>query len=142
MPTGSLDLLAIDAFSSDAIPLHLLTEEALGVYFDALAPGGVLLVHISNRYIELEPVLAAAARARGLAAAMRDDEPTGPSAALFTGSTWVAMARDKQTLERLAKTAPAFAWAPLGAPAPRAWSDDHASILPYIRWGNLMGSHR
>ncbi len=140
MPRGSFDLLAIDAFSSDAIPLHLLTEEALGVYFDALAPDGVLLVHISNRYIELEPVLAAGARARGLAVAMRDDVPTGPSASLFTSSTWVAMARGKRTLDRLAATAPAFAWVPIGPPAPRAWSDDHASILPYIRWGHLMGS--
>lgn len=141
LTSGSLDLLAIDAFSSDAIPLHLLTKEALGVYFDALQPNGVLLAHISNRYIELEPVLAAAARSRGLAASMRDDVPTGPSASLFTGSTWIAMAREPATLDRLAKTAPAFAWGPLGAPAPRAWSDDHASILPYIRWGNLMGSN-
>ena len=65
MPAGSLDLLAVDAFSSDAIPLHLLTDEAFGVYLDKLGPRGLLLVHISNRFIELEPVLAAVARKRG-----------------------------------------------------------------------------
>jgi spermidine synthase len=71
----SFDLLAIDAFSSDSIPLHLFTHEAFGVYLDALSPRGILLVHISNRYIELEPALMAEVAARGLHAAVRDDAP-------------------------------------------------------------------
>ena len=139
LPAGSLDLLAIDAFSSDAIPLHLLTDEALGVYLGALAPDGVLLVHISNRYIELEPVLAAAAKQRGLAAAIRDDTPQGPDTVLFTASSWVAIVRDPKRLVALHAVAPALDWRPLAPPAPHAWSDDHASILPYIRWRNLLG---
>jgi len=61
---GTYDLLAIDAFSSDSIPLHLFTHEAFGVYMQALAPRGVLMVHISNRFIDLEPALAAAVKAR------------------------------------------------------------------------------
>jgi hypothetical protein len=134
---GSIDLLAIDAFSSDAIPLHLLTDEAFGVYLDALSPRGVLLVHISNRYIDLEPALSAVVRARGLNAALRDDNP--PEGTELTGSSWVAISRDPSQLKALARLAPALPWIPLKPPAPRVWSDDHASILPYIRWQNFLG---
>ena len=133
---ASLDMLAIDAFSSDAIPLHLLTDEAFGVYLDALSPRGVLLIHISNRFIELEPVLAAEARARGLAALVRDDIP--PGAGGLTASSWVAMSRDPAQLQAMQRSAPAFAWQRLKPPAPRVWTDDHASILPYIRWTNFL----
>lgn len=137
MPKGSIDLLAVDAFSSDAIPLHLLTDEAFGVYLDALSERGILMVHISNRYIELEPVLAAVAKKRGLAVALRDDNP--PDRTTFTPSSWVAMSRDPAQLKAMEAKAPAFPWKPLRKAAPRAWTDDHASILPYIRWGNLFG---
>ncbi len=137
---GSLDLLAVDAFSSDAIPLHLMTDEAFGVYLDALSPRGVLLVHISNRFIDLEPVVAALARKRGLAAALRDDRPTGPFAALMTSSTWIALSRDPAQLKALQNVVPTMPWRPLAAPAARVWSDDHASILPYVHWDNLLGS--
>lgn len=139
-PRGSFDLLAIDAFSSDAIPLHLMTDEALGVYLDALAPRGVLLVHISNRFIDLEPVLAAGVRQRGLFAAMREDNP--PESDELTASSWVAITRDAGQLSALERQAPGMPWRPLSAAAPRAWSDDHASILPYIQWRNMLGNHR
>ncbi|HYD37727.1 MAG TPA: fused MFS/spermidine synthase, partial [Allosphingosinicella sp.] len=74
-PAGRLDLLAVDAFSSDAIPIHLLTREALQVYRRALKPDGLLLIHISNRYLDLEPVLAAAAERDGWQAAALDYAP-------------------------------------------------------------------
>ena len=134
---GSFDVLAIDAFSSDAIPLHLMTSEAFGVYLRALSPRGVLLVHISNRYIDLEPVLAAEVRARALAGAMREDVP--PYGSDWTASSWVAIARDSDQLAALGQKAPAMAWRPLVAPAARRWNDDHASILPYIQWRNFLG---
>ncbi len=140
MPRGSLDLLAIDAFSSDAIPLHLLTDEAIGVYLDALSPKGLLLVHISNRYIELEPILSAAAKRRGLAAATRDDFPAGENASLYTASSWVAITRDRGQINMMARIAPDKEWFLLGKPADPGWTDDHASILPQIRWRNLLGS--
>ncbi len=136
MGKGSLDLLAIDAFSSDAIPLHLLTDEAFGTFLDVLAARGVLLVHISNRYIELEPVLAAEAKKRGLTVALRDDNP--PDNGLLTASSWVLMTRDPTQLAALKHLAPAMGWTPLKPAAPRAWTDDHASILPYIRWQNFL----
>ena len=60
-PPASADLLVVDAFSSDSIPMHLMTREAFGVYRRHLRPGGLLLVHISNRYLDLKPVVAAAA---------------------------------------------------------------------------------
>jgi hypothetical protein len=132
---GSFDLLAIDAFSSDAIPLHLLTDEAFGVYEQVLDPRGVLLVHISNRYIELEPELAALAKQRGLHAAIRDDNP---GMGMFVPSSWVVIARNPERIAEIDKLDPALKLRPLLPAAPRAWSDDHASILPYIRWHNLL----
>jgi hypothetical protein len=133
---GSLDILAIDAFSSDAIPLHLLTDEAIGVYLDALSPRGLLLVHISNRYIELEPVLAAIARHRGLSAMVRDDNPADRT--FIAPSSWVLLTRDAGLLNVLAATRPDAPLTKLKAPAPRLWTDDHASILPYVRWDNVL----
>jgi hypothetical protein len=136
MAPGNLDVLVVDAFSSDAIPLHLLTDEAFGVYLHALAPRGLLIVHISNRFIELEPVLAALARKRGLAVAKRDDNPQDRTT--LTPSTWVALSRDPAKVAALAKAQPSAKWGPLLPPAERAWTDDHASILPYIRWENVL----
>ncbi|MBW8754676.1 MAG: hypothetical protein JF595_11090 [Sphingomonadales bacterium] len=134
---GSLDVLAVDAFSSDAIPLHLLTDEAIGVYLRALSPKGILLIHISNRYIELEPVLAAAAKQRGLFARVRDDNPSDRT--VLTPSSWVLMTRDPERIKALAAMRPDAPWTKLMPPAPHVWTDDHASILPYIRWTSLMG---
>ena len=139
MPPASFDMLAVDAFSSDAIPLHLLTDEAFGVYFHALAPRGLLVVHISNRFIELEPVLAALARKRGLAVAKRDDNPS--DRATLTPSTWVALSRDPAMVAALAKAQPDKRWSALMPPAQQIWTDDHASILPFIRWHNMLSSN-
>jgi len=126
---GGFDILVVDAFSSDAIPLHLLTEEANQVYLRALAPDGLLLVHISNRFVDLEPVLAALARELGLAAAIRDDQPSGPG---LGASNWVALSRDRAKLAALTGDGPA--WRPLAAPAGEVWRDDFASILPHLTW--------
>ncbi len=136
---GSFDLLAIDAFSSDSIPLHLLTDEAFGIYLDALAPRGVLLVHISNRFIDLEPPLSAEVRRRRLHAAVREDNPVPDEATGYTGSTWVAIAREPSQIKALEAGAPAMAWRPLTEPAAQVWTDDHASILPYLQWRNFLG---
>jgi SAM-dependent methyltransferase len=136
-PRGAFDLLAIDAFSSDSIPLHLLTDEALGVYLDRLSPNGILLFHISNRFIDLEPVLAAAAGKRGLTAALRSDNP--PRDEMLTASSWVLMTRNAAQLARLRRLDPAHDWIALAPPAPRVWTDDHASIMPYVRWYNFLG---
>ncbi|HEX6374799.1 MAG TPA: fused MFS/spermidine synthase [Allosphingosinicella sp.] len=135
-PAGRLDLLAVDAFSSDAIPIHLLTREALQVYRRALKPDGLLLVHISNRYLDLEPVLAAAAKKDGWHAAALDYSP-GPEEAgrNLSRSIWVAMTRDAETLMtlRIASGEDAHAWRPLRRrPGFAGWTDDYASILPVL----------
>ena len=134
---ASLDVLAIDAFSSDAIPLHLLTDEAFDVYLRALQADGLLVIHISNRFIELEPVLAAAAKRHGLFAEVRDDNPA--DRVLYTPSSWVVLARSPARLAAVKALAPDKLFKPLMPPAQQPWTDDHASILPYVRWHNLMG---
>ena len=134
-PPAGLDLLAIDAFSSDAIPLHLITREAFGLYGRALAPDGLLLVHISNRFLDLEPVLAALARAGGwrlqvlaLPAPRRDGQGW-----VTAGSTWVALSRDPGRLQAL--VAAGDGWRPPRTQKGLApWSDDFASVLPVLRW--------
>jgi spermidine synthase len=135
-PPGRLDLLAVDGFSSDAIPIHLLTREALQVYRRALKPDGLLLVHISNRYLDLEPVLAAAARLDGWHAAAFDYSPgMEEEGRNITRSIWIAMANDEETLMtlRTASADDAHLWRPLRArPGFPAWTDDYASILPIL----------
>jgi len=134
----SVDLLVVDAFSSDAIPMHLLTLEAFADYRRLLSPSGLLLIHISNRYIDLKPVAAAAASAGGWQAAMRAYRPGAAGVAINErGSDWIAMSRSPATLDRLVGDRGAR-WAAIPAdPRFRPWTDDHASVLPLIHWGGL-----
>jgi len=130
----TLDFLALDTFASDAIPVHLLTLEALRIYLRVLARDGILAVHISNRALDLEPVLAALADHAGLFArvkryvAPKDLPLPKPS----TSSTVVVLTRDEGTFRALDLDA---GWVPLGSPdRVRAWTDDYASIVPLLRW--------
>lgn len=153
LPPARFDILVIDAFSSDAIPLHLLTGEAFGIYARALKPGGILLVHISNRFFGLEPVLAAEAKARGWSAAIRIDpsptdiDPNNPDYGDLTASNWVALTATPQRLQQLTgvlksrpKAEDKDVWVPLEArPNFTRWTDDYASTLPVLLWGHLVG---
>jgi SAM-dependent methyltransferase len=133
---GSLDMLAVDAFSSDAVPMHLLTREALGVYARALQPKGLLLMHISNRYLDLEPVLAVGAKAGGWHTRMLryNPEPVEIAVEEAHPSVWVAMSRDPATLDRLVQATNPNGWRPLKQrPGFAGWSDDYASIIPLLR---------
>jgi hypothetical protein len=142
-PVGGLDLLVIDAFSSDAVPMHLLTREAFAVYQRALAPNGLLMVHISNRYVRLEPVLAGAAQAGGWTAALRDYHASDDDMAHNRAtSMWVALSHDPALVSRLTASSAAEGnpWRPLQPrPGFDAWTDDHASILPLLRLWNSKG---
>ena len=122
---GKLDYLVIDAFTSDAIPIHLLTKEAFAVYGQALARDGILLIHISNRFFDLAPMVKALARQGGWYGAMREDFGDQPPG--LSQSDWIALSRDEAALERLQEIS-AKPWAPLPPPAPKAWTDDNASI--------------
>lgn len=131
---GTLDILAVDAFSSDSVPIHLLTREAFQVYARALQPRGILLVHISNRYLDLEPVLAAAALRGGWEAALLDYRPEDDAKDYATASVWVAMAKDPEVLGRMMVSSGSNGrWRDLESQRGFAgWSDDYASILPLI----------
>ena len=133
-PAGRFDFIALDAFSSDAVPLHLLTTEAFDVYARALKPGGLLLVHISNRYLDLRPVISAAARAGGWSAALRDHDPDEAERRdRATRSIWVAMTRDPAALRQLRATD--AGWDKLRSrPGFQAWTDDYATVLPLIEF--------
>ncbi|HEV2567713.1 fused MFS/spermidine synthase [Sphingomonas sp.] len=136
-PSQSLDFLSLDAFSSDAVPMHLLTREAFRIYGRVLAPKGMLLVHISNRFLQLEPVVAAAAREGGWHAARYDD--TIPANSEYydyiNSSSWVLMTRDPSVLRRITSDPPPSGkWRPLREDSDFAgWSDDYGSILPLLK---------
>lgn len=140
---ASYDILAVDAFSSDAIPLHLMTREAFGIYQRALSPDGVLLVHITNRFLALEPIVAAIANDSGWAMAVRNYKPEKKQlrGSYDTESRWLALTRQPVRLaEILAATADGNAgWTTPNTKAGQTvWTDDFASILPAIKPG---GSH-
>ncbi len=127
----SYDTLILDAFSSGAAPIHLLTKEAFTMYLTRLKPGGVILVHISNRYLDLRPVLAAAARDLGLSAVSKRQAFDGSAGDSQVPSVWVAFGRDGKAVGKLVETR---GWHVLDAGASRAtaWTDRHASLLPAL----------
>ncbi|WNO52987.1 fused MFS/spermidine synthase [Stakelama saccharophila] len=130
-PADSLDLLVLDAFSSDAVPIHLMTQQAFATYGRVLAPDGLLLVHISNRFLRLEPVVAGAARAGGWYVRELDYTPRADVPA-DTVSDWIAMTRSETVMRRLMDRG--GDWRPLdaGEGAVR-WTDGHAAIVPLLR---------
>jgi spermidine synthase len=113
------DVLALDAFNSDSIPVHLLTREALSLYLAHLGADGVLAVHISNRYLDLEPMLARLAQETALAAVVVEARPDEASGFV---SRWMLLARDAALL-------PADAPAARLRPGVPAWTDDHSNLL-------------
>jgi len=129
-PERYYDLIILDAFSSDAIPVHLLTREAFHVYFSRLRIGGLLLAHISSRYVDLAPVLAGLAAAEDYAVRIRED--SGDPSISKDSSTWVLLARNERDLRWLAARQ---AWR---APQPQRgishWTDDYADPLSVMRF--------
>jgi hypothetical protein len=123
------DVLAIDAFSSDSIPVHLITREALELYRRHLAPGGIVAVHISNRFLDLKPVLANIAAALGLAAVHVADSPSEESGASSTD--WVLLAEDAAALS----PAPLAARGEPLAPRPELslWTDQFNNLLDVLK---------
>ena len=129
------DIIAVDAFSSDAIPLHLMTTQAFDGYSNALKPGGLLLEHISNRFIDLEPVVAKIAEVGGWTVRVRRYNPPEPNAQprgqWETPSWWIALSRDPERINSLTAVG---GWRTIKTRADlRVWTDDYASVLPVIR---------
>ena len=125
------DLIVLDAFSSDAIPVHLVTREALETYLARLAPGGLIAFHVSNRYLNLEPVVAALAYDAGLAA-RAGQGPRGRRRTYESLSTWIVVARAEADLGPL--TADRSWWRPRIDPDVPVWTDDYSSLLTVFDW--------
>jgi hypothetical protein len=129
-PDGYFDVLLIDAFSSDAIPIHLITREAVELYFQKLAPHGLLLVHLSNRHLRLAPVVAGTADDLGLVARLRDDDDESEIGK--TTSSWAVLARRPEDLGRIKDNVD---WVPMKAePGVPLWTDDYSSIVSVMNW--------
>ncbi len=123
------DLLVMDAFSSDSIPVHLLTKEAMQLYFRHLKPDGVLAVHISNRYVDLKPVLEREAAILGKAALLVETEDSGDGRCF--GTTWVMMANHpgvfaREPYQKGGQKLEKAEWM-------RPWTDDYSNLFQVIK---------
>ncbi len=131
------DLIVLDAFTSDAIPIHLMTREAMATYVNALAPHGVVLMHVSNRHMELASVVAGIAHANGLVSRVNNRgsrEGEEDSKYIFT-STVVISARQEADFGVLLEDRD---WREIGPPpGQRIWTDDYSNVI-----GAVMRQYR
>ena len=124
----NFDVLAVDAFSSDAIPVHLLTREAFVLYFRHLKPDGVLAVHVSNKHLDLTPVVKLAAAALGKDARLVDTEDEAND---VFGSTWVLVTSSPDFFDK-----PLLKSAAVSVPQPghvRMWTDDYSNLFQILK---------
>jgi spermidine synthase len=126
----NFDVLVIDAFSGDAIPIHLLTTQAMAIYRRQLASGGVLAFHVSNQYLDLTPEIAALAAASDMEARFVDTPPQ--EARGEYRATWVLVTNNTAFLAQ--PQVAAFAREIQRRPDLRAWTDDYSSLLPILQW--------
>jgi hypothetical protein len=135
-PDATFDVLVIDAFSSDAIPVHLMTREAIAGYFAKLAPGGIVVMHISNQYMELRSVLAAIAEDRNLAGVSRLDlRSAADRDAMRQSSEAVVLARSPDDVRRFLDLG--WRWLKVDSANPvRPWTDDYSNVF-----GAIMRHH-
>jgi SAM-dependent methyltransferase len=128
-PDGTFDLVVLDAFTSDAIPVHLLTREAFDLYRRKLAPGGVLAVHLSNRYLDLPPLVARVAATLDEPFTLKVDDDQASDAERADGkfpSTWAVLFRNPADAGEVAKDAH---WQPLTPKPGPVWRDDYSNLL-------------
>lgn len=126
-PNGAYDLLMLDAFSSDGVPTHLLTVEAIRLYLDKLAPGGVLVLHLTNRNLDLIGPAAAVARDAGAASLQQLFVPTPAMGAppRIAPSAVMVLARKPEDLARFAADP---RWTRTDPGGRRAWTDDYTNV--------------
>lgn len=132
-PDAAFDVLVLDAFSSDAIPVHLMTVEALELYFRKLAPGGVLALHISNRFLRLTPVVSAITRRAGLMGVVQVHLPSEEQRAIseeIVPSRWAVVARRKADLGALADDS---RWQSLDDYDGPVWTDDYSNVIGVLQ---------
>jgi hypothetical protein len=124
---GPYDIIIVDAFSSDAIPVHLLTREAMAIYLDRLAPGGLILVHVSNRHMELASVVAGIAKANGLISLVNSVDKGEDESKYKYSSTVVAVAREQDDFGALAESDDWDHEEP--GEGQRVWTDDYSNVI-------------
>jgi hypothetical protein len=130
-PDQHYGLIVLDAFNSDAIPIHLLTQEAVALYTSKLAPGGMLAFHASNRSLKLDAVLGRLAIQIGSNGVSFADGRFDP-VRVKDPSEWIVIAKNSPAFESLVKSPQ---WRPLeGRAASTAWTDDFSNILGVLRW--------
>jgi len=130
MPEASYDVIVVDAFSSDAIPTHLITREAVAVYESRLKSRGMIAFHVSSRFFDLPPVVARIAADRGLVGYVRNDRDVPPDKAeqAMRPSVWVVLARGEGDFGQIAQSA--GRWVRLAAnPDDPLWTDDYSNVL-------------
>jgi hypothetical protein len=130
-PDGSYDAIIVDAFTSDAIPIHLLTQEAMAIYQKKLAPGGIVAIHVSNRHLELASVVTGIAAANGMVARVSESSDVAENDDEYVFlATVVAAARKDEDFGPMAQSE---AWV-LQEPDPnqRVWTDDYSNIVGSI----------
>jgi hypothetical protein len=133
-PAHSYQLFVLDAFSSDVIPVHLLTREAVQLYLSKLDENGILFFHISNRYMDLVPVLDRLGSSLNLVALVRDEVHDTPAEREDgkTPSRWVIVSRHRDVLAEFIRDR---RWRLLdGQSAAYLWTDDYSNILRVIHW--------
>jgi SAM-dependent methyltransferase len=133
-PDERYDLIVVDAFSSDAIPVHLLTREALRLYLEVLKPDGVLALHISNRYLRLEPVVAGLAEDAKLGGRLVIDDPFAEESEHGIESTWAVLARTPAPFGGLASDVHWTASTLEVDPRVGVWTDDFHSLRSVFKW--------
>ena len=127
--SNQFNVLAVDAFSGDSIPMHLITQEAVRAFMAHVASNGILAYHVSNRFLNLPPVLAEIADREKLVGVVVDD-PAQKDNTLHSSSTWVLLARNADALKGIGETGTRLertANAPL-------WTDDFNNLLSVIKW--------
>jgi SAM-dependent methyltransferase len=129
-PSRRFDVLVVDAFSGDAIPLHLLTAQALALYRRHLAPGGILAFHISNQHVDLEPAIALLAQSAGMTALRVSSAPNDELGEY--SAKWILVADNPAFFAQPEVAAAGHPAAFL--PGLRLWTDDYSSLLPLLRW--------
>ncbi|HEY8067950.1 MAG TPA: fused MFS/spermidine synthase [Burkholderiales bacterium] len=131
-PPQGFDLLAVDAFSSDAIPVHLITREALAVYLRHMKPDGIVAFHVSNRYLNLVPVVARIAREDGAHAVLVSDSGKDDDNDDHTTTDWVLVSRDPKALAaaEIEKASPEAAEE---RPKWRTWTDDYSNLVQILK---------